>query len=257
MNYWLLVNREMVTFTGSECNKIGVGYTAFQTQGQRCNVPVNSCLENQIHDILMEDIERVQNQQSPHYLVTGQFEPENLKYLKHNATEQVYLSYETTNTQTTMITIEMSADNLVFYSTVAKGMILKANIRLDNFEAMSGDGYIDYMIMNEDNFNSTFYVELKDCSNDILSVPSHEIAIGALKLYSSSFKVQTTKTEEQNYTCNLVLKNSEGSQIDLKEVNFTTSVQVNKTVDQGNEGGNNNTTPAEQEWKDNGGGCGS
>lgn len=42
MNYWMLVFRDMITFTGSECNKIGVGYTAFQTQGQRCDVPVNS-----------------------------------------------------------------------------------------------------------------------------------------------------------------------------------------------------------------------
>mmetsp|Transcript_23112 Transcript_23112/g.20511 ORF Transcript_23112/g.20511 Transcript_23112/m.20511 type:complete len:118 (+) Transcript_23112:619-972(+) len=35
MNYWMLVYRDMITFTGDECNKIGVGYTAFQTQGQR------------------------------------------------------------------------------------------------------------------------------------------------------------------------------------------------------------------------------
>lgn len=80
MNYWMLVYRDMVTYTGSECNKIGVGYTAFQTQGQRCNVPVNSCLSNQIYDLLMEDLSRVQQLQAPKYLITGQFLPENIDF---------------------------------------------------------------------------------------------------------------------------------------------------------------------------------
>lgn len=239
----------MITFDGSEWNKIGVGYTAFQTQGQRWSQPVNTWLANQIYDLLTDDLTRIQNHNSPEYLVTSNFLPDNINYVVDGTTSNSYLSYVSTDTQTTLITIEMSADSLVFFKLIANGTIVSADIRANGFEAMSKNGYIDFEIQNTDNFTSNFYVELDNWTNGVLSVPSQTLSIAGLNISNSSFEVHTTNTEAKNYTWYVVLKNSNGTQIDSKEVLFNTTVQQNITVDQGNSGSNLPSTPAVQETK--------
>lgn len=182
----------------------------------------------------------------------GEFLPENINFYVSKSTQNVYLSYLTSGIQTTLLTLEMSADNLTFYSTVANGKILKAGIRVDGFEAMSSSGFIDFIVMNKDNFNSTFYSELINCTNSIMSVSSQKLFIEGLKLISSSFEIHTTQTEALNYTCTVVLKNSEGSQIDSKLVMFNTTGQQNFTVDQGSSSVNLPATPAKKESKSSG-----
>ena len=201
----------------------------------------------------MKDIEKVEKNQHPDYLITGQFMTEDYDYRRDSSTDKVFISYKTTGIQTTVVSLEMNADNLKFISTIAKGIILRATIRLDGFEAMSGSGFIDYKVMNEDNFDSNFYVELANCSNEVLPAPAQKISIAGLKIFSSFIKVQTTKTLALNYTCDVILKNSEGTQIDVKQVGFSTIAQQNYTVDQGNTAADVPTTPAEQEWTDKGG----
>ena len=45
---WLIVPKTMVSVAGTECSKIGTGYTAFDLQGNACEAPGGSCLGNQI-----------------------------------------------------------------------------------------------------------------------------------------------------------------------------------------------------------------
>ena len=237
----------MITFDGSEWNKIGVGYTAFEIQGQRWNQPVNSWLANQIYDLLNNDLNNIKLNLLPEYLVSADFIPQNINYLVNGTTGDVYLSYLTNDTQTTIITIEMNADNLVFFKMIANGTIVSANIRTNSFEAMSGNGFIDFVIQNTDNFTSSFYAELDNWTNGILSVPSQTLSITGLTYYNSTFSVQTTQTDSLNYTWYVILKNSNGTQIDSKVVSFNTTSQQNYTVDQGSNGSNLPGTPATQE----------
>lgn len=37
---WMAVSKEMFDFTGSTCNKIGIGYAGFRYQSKRCTTPV-------------------------------------------------------------------------------------------------------------------------------------------------------------------------------------------------------------------------
>lgn len=37
---WLAVGKEMFDFTGSTCNKIGIGYAGFRYQHDQCTTPV-------------------------------------------------------------------------------------------------------------------------------------------------------------------------------------------------------------------------
>jgi hypothetical protein len=43
---WMFIPREMVTVDSTECNKIGVGYSAFRNEPNNCGKPVGSCLLN-------------------------------------------------------------------------------------------------------------------------------------------------------------------------------------------------------------------
>uniref|UniRef100_A0A0A9EI29 HAP2 n=1 Tax=Arundo donax TaxID=35708 RepID=A0A0A9EI29_ARUDO len=45
---WMLLERVLFTLDGCECNKIGVGYEAFQSQPNFCSSPFCSCLYRQL-----------------------------------------------------------------------------------------------------------------------------------------------------------------------------------------------------------------
>ena len=68
--YDLLVEREMVSFNGDECNKIGTSYEAFNNQpGSACSQPLGSCLSNQISNLYEEDILSLQQGNTPRYIL--------------------------------------------------------------------------------------------------------------------------------------------------------------------------------------------
>ncbi|TVU08857.1 hypothetical protein EJB05_42277, partial [Eragrostis curvula] len=71
---WMLLAQSHFTEDGNECNKIGVGYQAFQNQPDFCSVPVGSCLFGQLWTYMEEDKKRINANQTPRYIVGGRFE---------------------------------------------------------------------------------------------------------------------------------------------------------------------------------------
>jgi hypothetical protein len=58
--YHLLVEREQISFSGDDCNKIGTSYSAFNNQpGDACGQPLGTCLKNQILDVYEADMQRI------------------------------------------------------------------------------------------------------------------------------------------------------------------------------------------------------
>lgn len=53
---WMLVDTDRVTLDGSECNKIGISYSAMVTQGSRCQAISGSCTQSQIDDFRAADL---------------------------------------------------------------------------------------------------------------------------------------------------------------------------------------------------------
>ena len=43
---YMIVDKDKVSFDGSECNKIGTSFKAFNTQQNACDLPGSSCLGN-------------------------------------------------------------------------------------------------------------------------------------------------------------------------------------------------------------------
>lgn len=52
---YLLVSPSGVSHDGEDCDKAGVGYSAFASQPDRCNKPAGSCLRNQPLDFWLHD----------------------------------------------------------------------------------------------------------------------------------------------------------------------------------------------------------
>ena len=78
--YHLLVEREQVSFSGDECNKIGTSYSAFNNQpGDACGQPLGTCLKNQILDVYEADMERISQGKTPRNILKKYGNAYNLK----------------------------------------------------------------------------------------------------------------------------------------------------------------------------------
>jgi hypothetical protein len=59
MSRWMFISQDGVTLDGTECDKIGVSYEAFQNQANKCNMMIGSCLTNQLEDFDAADLQRI------------------------------------------------------------------------------------------------------------------------------------------------------------------------------------------------------
>lgn len=65
---WLLVNKNVISHNGTECDKIGVSMVTFYNQANKCGARKGSCLKNQIYDLLKSDSQRKAKGQNLKYL---------------------------------------------------------------------------------------------------------------------------------------------------------------------------------------------
>lgn len=123
--YQLLVEREQVAFEGTECNKVGTSFVAFQSeQANGCNLPRGSCLANQIKDLRERDLERLMSGQVPSFFLHAH----GLEMREHVASAVRELAYPIQDVQTTLVRLELSADNLKFARAVAPGSLKKVEL---------------------------------------------------------------------------------------------------------------------------------
>ncbi|TMW89790.1 hypothetical protein EJD97_016629 [Solanum chilense] len=156
---WMLLERVRFTLDGVECNKIGVGYDAFNAQPDFCSAPFWSCLHNQLWNFWDADQNRISRNQVPLYCVQGRFERIN----QHPVTFQVYIlclhrclllvlviykylqnagshafSIGITEVLNTNLLIELNADDIEYVYQRSPGKIL--SITIPTFEALTQFG---------------------------------------------------------------------------------------------------------------------
>ena len=110
---WMFIDRNDITKDGSECNKIGVSYEAFENEGNKCEKIVGSCLKNQIEDMNSDDLKRMEQGEKPSYFIAGMGE-----FLASQNSEQVSLIYKMKGTFSTMVTLEITADDIEFITNL-------------------------------------------------------------------------------------------------------------------------------------------
>eukprot|EP00873_Tetraselmis_striata_P012470 jgi/Tetstr1/432734/TSEL_022100.t1 len=67
---WLLIDKDMISFDGRECNKVGTSYHAFRFESDRCEKSSGSCLHSQLLDIVEEELARIRVGTTPRFMLT-------------------------------------------------------------------------------------------------------------------------------------------------------------------------------------------
>lgn len=219
---WMLVDKDKFTIDGSQCDKIGVSFTAFQNQKEKCNVPVQSCLKNQIIDLYREDAERYMKGLNTEYLIVYN------KYIhfffQDEDVNSRSFSYYLEGNINTLITLEMDTSIVKFITNVSSGKILKVYIN-NGFIAMSDDGLMEISVTNTGIFTAQFLLSY-DCNDNIVPLSSNEISIAPEEIKNLNKSLYTRSNLGKINQCYIILKNSIGEKVDMKLIYFNTSTEI-------------------------------
>ena len=218
---WMLVDKTQFSLDGNECDKIGVGFFAFNSQSEKCNVDAGSCLNNQIFHLFQSDIERIQKGKNPEYLIKYD---KNYEYsYSNNGFDSRSFSYYLKGNINTLITLEINTDVLQFVINISSGKII--HLFANDFMSMSDDGYIEIGIKNTGYFIAQYFITY-DCNDNIIQLSSDEISLKPDEIQFFNKSVYTNSKIGRENKCVIVLKNSIGEKIDMKLISFNTTSEI-------------------------------
>lgn len=225
---WMFINPSEVSFDGEECNKVGTSYTAFRNQENKCDRPVQSCFQNQLEHKHKTDVKRLENGQAPLHFINGYG---NFTVLSSNF--NIYLQLDSLGRFSTLITIEIAADDIRFITNLGKAEIDYAII--EGFEALSYDGELFCQITNIGDIVSSFFLNI-NCSTGISPIPSINFSLKPMETTSKSSKIHTDNELSKQYWCNITVTDTIGQVLDFELLYFNTSTRHLDTGTQGGEG---------------------
>ena len=218
---WMLVDKTKFTLDGNECDKIGVGFFPFNSQGEKCNIEPGSCLKNQIYHLYESDIQKIQQGKNPEYLLKYD---KNYDYiLSTNDFNSRSFSYNLKGNMNTLITLEINTNVFKFVTNVSSGKII--HLLANNFVAMSENGYIEIGIVNTGYFNAQYIIAYL-CNDNIISLSSDEISLKPDEIKYLNKSIYTKSNQGKENKCIIVLKNSIGEKVDTKLIIFNTTNEI-------------------------------
>jgi hypothetical protein len=220
---WMIIPRHMVTIDGSECNKIGVGYTAFRQHGLfgGCRVAQGSCLANQLFDYIQLDGLRVQHGLAPLYNISRYWGGGGGEEVaKQRVVGGMALHLPALGKMTSLVTLEVTADNMTYSVNASPAFIDSAEVCLfgsnsnstlssmcGSFEALSGSAWMLVSVSNIGYLPTLYEVSVADCDDEVLSPPAESGAIAPGNSRLFSFPMEVNVDNAGNWTCNVVVKN--------------------------------------------------
>ncbi|XAR55039.1 hypothetical protein NMG60_11030415 [Bertholletia excelsa] len=222
---WMLLEKVRFTLDGFDCNKIGLGYEAFNKQPDFCSAPFWSCLHNQLWNFWESDMNRVSRNQSPLYVVQGRFERIN----QHPDSGSHSFSIGITEVLNTNLLIELSADDLEYVYQRSPGKIL--SIAVPTFEALTQFGTATITTENIGEVEASYSLTF-DCSTGVSQMQEQFYIMKPKEVTSRSFKLYPTTDQAAKYACAAILKDSGFNKVDRAECQFTTTATV---VDNGSQ----------------------
>ncbi|KAL0876987.1 hypothetical protein Bca101_026692 [Brassica carinata] len=189
---WMLLERVRFTLDGIDCDKIGVGYEAFNNQPSFCAAPYWSCLHNQLWNF--------RENSGPHSFSIG-----------------------VTETLNTNLMIELRADDIEYVFQKSPGKII--NIAIPTFEALSQFGVAAVTTKNTGEVEASYSLTF-DCSKGVAFVEEQFFIIKPNEVTTRSFKLYPTKDQAAKYMCTAILKDSQFSEVDRAECQFSTTATV-------------------------------
>lgn len=257
---WMIVDKEGVSVSGgSECNKIGVSYEAFSTQGRACESNRGSCLANQPYDLYQSDLLSLSQQRQTRYFLSSFRDSSTLstpttttgsdKYapvssktpadlLLNRQSNSMVLSLRTRRFQKSVLSLTFRADSdslrLIVKSAPGKLHLLK------KFSLIAGSSstLLVVIVENTGEVNARYTISI-ECPQDgesfILPIPAREIGVAARMNASTTFSINSnTNLVAKIMECAIVLVDASGSVTDKKALSVESS---NAEIDRGGQGG--------------------
>jgi hypothetical protein len=212
---WLLVDPTQITYDGTECNKIGVSYYAFQSQSDRCILIAGSCLANQILHLLNSDAQNVAAGKPARYILIqlGNFSG------VEGGSNQTALALTFATDYTTVVNLRLNASQLQFIVNAGVAKILEAD--LPDFEALAAQGNLTVTVQGASAGNSSFKVSV-NCSENIQAIQAKTIGVSGQQSVPVSFPIYAISSQPKNNTCQINLVNAFGKVTDSRVVAFGT-----------------------------------
>ncbi|XP_027193351.1 protein HAPLESS 2 isoform X2 [Cicer arietinum] len=215
ISMWMLLERVRFTLDGIECNKIGISYEAFSGQPNFCSSPFWSCLHNQLWNFWEADLNRISRNQVPLYGLEGRFERIN----EHPNAGSFSFSIGITEVLNTNIVIELSANDVDYVYQRSPGKIISVSV--PTFEALTQFGVATITTKNTGEVEASYSL-----TEQYLIMKPNEIT-------TRSFKIYPNTDQASKYSCAAILKDSDYSEVDRAECQFTTTGTV---LDNGTQG---------------------
>ncbi|GAY61063.1 hypothetical protein CUMW_206860 [Citrus unshiu] len=216
---WMLLERTRFTLDGLECNKIGVSYEAFNGQPSFCSSPFWSCLHNQLWNYREADQNRINRNQLPLYGVEGRFERMN----RHPNAGSHSFSIGVTEVLNSNLLIELRADDIEYVYQRSPGKII--SVIIPTFEALTQFGVATITTQNTGEVEASYSLTF-DCSTGVTLMEEQYFIIKPKETSIRSFKIYPTTNQAAKYTCSAILKDSDFSEVDRAECQFSTMATV-------------------------------
>ncbi|TPP46486.1 Male gamete fusion factor family protein [Leishmania donovani] len=214
---WLLLPTNLVTLDGRECDKVGVSYEAFASQGNKCNLRPGSCLSSQLEDYRTADLQRIAAGNKGQYMATsfGDFNLEN------DAATSPYISYLAASPAATMISITVSADDLEYTVGLASGKIVSADLNKPTLQAGTADGVMTVMVRNTAAVTGRLVVGMLNCSDGVFPMTAQKLSLAAQQQAAVTFKVYVQNSYASGKaSCTVVVRNAHEAITDLRVVSW-------------------------------------
>lgn len=231
---WMLIPKSKFTFDGRECNKIGISYSAFRKQNEKCNSRIGDCLHNQISDFYEEDIERLSAGQASLNLISQAklLNDAEVNFYAENSSSKK-LSFKMNGIFNSLITLEIAADDLRYVVNLSKGKI--DFIKIENFENASTQGLLNFQITNTGKLTADFFV-FYSCSDFILPINSDKVSLFSNQSHQVKKNLFTaipeniTKNPKEIYrhNCLLMLNDINGNELHKENIFFNTTRIIEK-----------------------------
>ncbi|XP_056174592.1 protein HAPLESS 2 [Syzygium oleosum] len=216
---WMLLERVRFTLDGIECNKIGVNYEAFNGQPNFCASPFGSCLHNQLWNFWDADQNRVGRNQLPLYGVEGRFERIN----QHPNAGSHSFSIGVTEVLNTNLLIELRADDIEYVYQRSPGKIL--SVTVPTFEALTQFGVATITTKNTGELEASYSLTF-DCNSGVTLTEEQFFIMKPGEILTRSFKLYPSTDQAAKYVCAAILKDSDFSEVDRAECQFSTTATV-------------------------------
>lgn len=238
---WMLIPRDMVDLSGTGCNKIGISFEGFYSQGSRCTLQAGSCLNNQLDDLFNSDEDLRSSNRTPKFMLQrwGPFKTD------VDTSRQFDLRLLPRGITNTLLTLNIKADTIRFITNRSTGVIADATIR--DFTTFSRDGIIYVALVNTGTITASYFSTVTQCTTPgVLPVPAQQMSMIPFITHYTQFQLYSQNLFSSTDSCLVSLYDSGYGLLDTVRVYFNTTVYDR---DRGNQGGNTTDNPLNSEFE--------